>query len=123
MNTDKVNLVLPKVRLAARIDCYDNDEIEFDLEIVDFKLLSFNLFDAQNNKFFVRFNAKVKIEFWYQGRQESIVVSAEDFELSSVDQIGDEISDYEIEECTFYLEDLKEIFGEQTIISFYAITN
>lgn len=122
MNTDIVNLLLPQVRLAARIDCYDNDEIECDLEIVEFKLLSLNLFDAQNAKFFARFNAKVKIEFWYQGRQESIVISAEDFELSSVDQVGDYISDFEIESCTFYLGDLKEIFGEQTIVSFYTLT-
>lgn len=122
-NLDKLPLQLPRLQLAARIDCYGNDEIECSLNITEFQLLSLNLFDAKNCKFFIKFNAKLSIEFWRNGRQESLTVTAEDYEFSSADEVGDLLHDMTLEDATFYLEDLSEIFGEQTIVSFYIIEN
>ena len=66
MSKDKVNLTLPEVQLVAEVDC---DEVECSIEILDHTFRSFNLFDVQNRKFFVTFDAQVKISF-YLGRRE-----------------------------------------------------
>ena len=120
MSTDKVNLILPQIQLAARIDC---DEFECSAEILDYKFHSFNLFDVQNQKFFVTFDAKVKINFHIGGREESIVVSAEEFEASSVDVIGDGIYSFDFEESTISKDELyQHLKGGDMTVCFYTIT-
>lgn len=103
MHTDKVNLTLSDVQLVAEIDC---DEVECSIEILDHKFRSFNLFDVQNQKFFVTFDAQVKISFYLGGREENIVVTAEEFEVSSVDTVGDHICDFDFEESTISKDEL-----------------
>lgn len=121
MNVDKVSLTSPEADLYIRIDCYDNDELECMLSIEEFQILDTNLSDVEDRKFFIRFTAKLLIEFWYNGRQERLVVAAEDIEFSSDDSINYYLTDLAIEDCTFYIEDIREIFGEQTIVNFYTI--
>ena len=121
MNVDKVSLTSPEADLYIRIDCYDNDELECMLSIEEFQILDTNLSDVKDRKFFIRFTAKLLIEFWYNGRQERLVVAAEDIEFSSDDSINYYLTDLAIEDCTFYIEDIREIFGEQTIVNFYTI--
>lgn len=121
MNVDKVSLTSPEADVYVRIDCYDNDELECMLSIEEFQILDTNLLDAEDRKFFIRFTAKLLIEFWYNGRQERLVVTAEDIEFSSDDSINYYLTDLAIEDCTFYIEDIREIFGEQTIVNFYTI--
>lgn len=121
MNVDKVSLTSPEADLYIRIDCYDNDELECMLSIEEFQILDTNLSDVEDRKFFIRFTAKLLIEFWYHGRQERLVVAAEDIEFSSDDSINYYLTDLAIEDCTFYIEDIREIFGEQTIVNFYTI--
>lgn len=121
MNVDKVSLTSPEADLYIRIDCYDNDELECMLSIEEFQILDTNLSDVEDRKFFIRFTAKLLIEFWYNGRQERLVVAAEDIEFSSDDSINYYLTDLAIEDCTFHIEDIREIFGEQTIVNFYTI--
>lgn len=121
MNVDKVSLTSPEADLYIRIDCYDNDELECMLSIEEFQILDTNLSDVEDRKFFIRFTAKLLIEFWYNSRQERLVVAAEDIEFSSDDSINYYLTDLAIEDCTFYIEDILEIFGEQTIVNFYTI--
>lgn len=92
MSKDKVNLTLPEIQLVAKVDC---DEVECSIEILDHTFRSFNLFDVQNQKFYVTFDSKLRITFYLGGREESIVVTAEEFEVSSVDVIGDLIYDFD----------------------------
>ena len=63
MSTDKVNLTLPQIQLVATIEY---DEVECSVEILDYKFRSLNLFDVQNRKFYLTFDAKVKINFLYR---------------------------------------------------------
>lgn len=121
MNVDKVSLTSPEADLYIRIDCYDNDELECMLSIEEFQILDTNLSDVKDRKFFIRFTARLLIEFWYNGRQERLVVAAEDIEFSSDDSINYYLTDLSIEDCTFYIEDIREIFGEQTIVNFYTL--
>lgn len=123
MSANKVNLRLPQIRLVARVDCYDNDNAECSVEILEHQMLSLNLFDAKNLKFFLMFNARLKISLSINGREESIVVVAEEFELSSVDTIGDSIYDFDFEESTISKEELSDLLGEETVISLYTITD
>lgn len=51
------------------------------------------------------------------------MIVAEDFELSSVDTIGDPIFDFDFEESTISKEELSDLLGEETVISFYTITD
>ena len=121
MSTDKVNLILPQVQLVTNIDC---DEVECSVEILDYKFHSFNLFDVQNQKFFVTFDAKVKINFYISGREESIVVSAEEFEVSSVDVIGDSIYSFDFDESTISKDELYHLLkGGEMTVCFHTITN
>lgn len=103
MSIDKVNLTLPEVRLMAEVDC---DEVECSIEILDHTFRIFNLFDVQNQKFFVTFDAQVKISFYLDGREESIVLTAEELEVSSVDAIGDLIYDFDFDESTIDKDEL-----------------
>ena len=41
MNYEKVNLTLPQIQLAARIECRSNDDVECSVEILDYQMLSF----------------------------------------------------------------------------------
>lgn len=123
MSASKVNLQLPQIQLAARIECRSNDDVECSVEILDYQMLSLNLFDARSFKYFLRFSAKVQINFTIRGREESVVIVAEDFELSSVDTIGDSIFDFDFEESTISKEELSDLLGEETVISFYTITD
>lgn len=123
MSASKVNLRLPQIELAARIECRSNDDVECSIEILDYQMLSLNLFDARSFKYFLRFSAKVQINFTIRGREESVVIVAEDFELSSVDTIGDPIFDFDFEESTISKEELSDLLGEETVISFYTITD
>lgn len=123
MSANKVNLRLPQIRLVARVDCYDNDNAECSVEILEHQMLSLNLFDARSFKYFLRLSAKVQINFTIRGREESVVIVAEDFELSSVDTIGDPIFDFDFEESTISKEELSDLLGEETVISFYTITD
>lgn len=123
MSASKVNLQLPQIQLAARIECRSNDDVECSVEILDYQMLSLNLFDARSFKYFLRFSAKVQINFTIRGREESVVIVAEDFELSSVDTIGDPIFDFDFEESTISKEELSDLLGEETVISFYTITD
>ena len=123
MSASKVSLQLPQIQLAARIECRSNDDIECSVEILDYQMLSLNLFDARSFKYFLRFSAKVQINFTIRGREESVVIVAEDFELSSVDTIGDQIYDFDFEESTISKEELSDLLGEETVISFYTITD
>lgn len=123
MNYEKVNLRLPQIQLAVRIECRGNDDVECSIEILDYQMLSLNLFDARNFKYFLRFSAKVQINFTIRGREESVVIVAEDFELSSVDTIGDPIFDFDFEESTISKEELSDLLDEETVISFYTITD
>lgn len=121
MNKDKVNLTLPDVQLVAEVDC---EEVECSIEILDHTFRSFNLFDVQNQKFFVTFDAQVKISFYLGGREESIVVTAEEFEVSSVDTIGDLIYDFDFEEATLGKDELyQRLKGGEMTVSFYTLTN
>ena len=118
MSTDKVNLTLQEVQLVAEVDC---DEVECSIEILDHKFLSFNLFDVQNQKFFVTFDAKVKISFYIRGREESIVVFAEEFEVSSVDVVGDSIYSFDFEESTISKDELyQRLKGSEMTVCFCA---
>lgn len=120
MNTDKVNLTLPEIQLVAEVDC---DEVECSIEILDHTFRSFNLFDVQNQKFFVTFDAQVKISFYLGGREESIVVTAEEFEVSSVDCIGDHIYDFDFdfEESTISKDELyHRLKGSEMTVRFYT---
>ena len=121
MSTNKINLILPQIQLATRIDC---DEFECSAEILDYKFHSFNLFDVQNQKFFVTFDAKVKINFYVGAREESIVVFAEEFEVSSVETIGDGIYSFNFEESTISKDELYQRLkdGDMTVC-FYTITD
>ena len=119
MSASKVNLRLPQIELAARIECRSNDDVECSIEILDYQMLSLNLFDARSFKYFLRFSAKVQINFTIRGREESVVIVAEDFELSSVDTIFD----FDFEESTISKEELSDLLGEETVISFYTITD
>lgn len=120
MSTDKVNLILPQIQLAARIDC---DEFECSAEILDYKFHSFNLFDIQNQTFFVTFDAKVKINCYIEGREESIVVFAEEFEVSSIDTIFDGIYSFDFEESTISKDELyQRLKGGAMTVCFYTIT-
>lgn len=123
MSASKVSLQLPQIQLAARIECRSNDDVECSVEILDYQMLSLNLFDARSFKYFLRFSAKVQINFTIRGREESVVIVAEDFELSSVDTIGDPIFDFDFEESTISKEELSDLLGEETVISFYTITD
>lgn len=123
MSASKVNLRLPQIELASRIECRSNDDVECSIEILDYQMLSLNLFDARSFKYFLRFSAKVQINFTIRGREESVVIVAEDFELSSVDTIGDPIFDFDFEESTISKEELSDLLGEETVISFYTITD
>ena len=116
MNTDKVNLTLPDVQLIAEVDC---DEVECSIEILDHKFRSFSLFDVQNQKFFVTFDAQVKISFYLGGREENIVVTAEEFEVSSVDRVGDSIYSFDFEESTISKDELyQRINGSEMTVCF-----
>ena len=118
MSTDKVNLILPQIQLAARIDC---DEFECSAEILDYKFHSFNLFDIPNQTFFVTFDAKVKINFYIGGHEESIVVFAEEFEVSSVDTVFDGIYSFDFEESTISKDELyQRLKGGAMTVCFYA---
>lgn len=124
MSANKVNLRLPQIQLVARVDCYDNDNAECSVEILEHQMLSLNLFDAKNLKFFLMFNARLKISLSINGREESIVVVAEEFELSSVDTIGDSIYDFDFEESTIGKDELYRILNGGTMsVSFYTITD
>lgn len=121
MSKDKVNLTLPEVQLVAEVDC---DEVECSIEILDHKFRSFNLFDVQNRKFFVTFDAQVKISFYFRGREESIVVTAEEFEVSSVDVIGDGIYSFDFEESTISKDELYQMLkGSEMTVCFCTITH
>lgn len=116
MSKDKVNLTLPEVQLVAEVDC---DEVECSIEILDHTFRSFNLFDVQNQKFFVTFDAQVKISFYFRGREESIVVTAEEFEVSSVDVIGDGIYSFDFEESTISKDELYQMLkGSEMTVCF-----
>lgn len=124
MSASKVNLRLPQIQLAARIECRSNDEVECSIEILDYQMLSLNLFDARSFKYFLRFSAKVQINFTIRGREESVVIVAEDFELSSVDTIGDLIFDFDFEESTIGKDELYRILNGGTMsVRFYTITD
>lgn len=121
MSTDKIKLILPQIQLAARIDC---GEVECSVEILDYKFHSFNLFDIQNQKFYVTFDAKVKINIYIGGREESVVVSAEEFEVSSVDVAGDGIYSFDFEEATISKDELYQCLkGSEMTVCFYTITD
>ena len=118
MSADKVNLTLPEVQLIAEVDC---DEVECSIEILDHTFRSFNLFDVQNQKFFVTFDAQVKISFYLGGREESVVVTAEEFEVSSVDTVGDHIYDFDFdfEESTISKDELyQRLKGSEMTVRF-----
>lgn len=123
LSANKVSLQLPQIQLAAKIECRSNDDVECSIEILDYQMLSLNLFDARSFKYFLRFSAKVQINFTIRGREESVVIVAEDFELSSVDTIGDPIFDFDFEELTISKEELSDLLDEETVISFYTITD
>ena len=121
MSTDKVNLTLPQIQLVATIEC---DEVECSVEILDYKFRSLNLFDVQNQKFYLTFDAKVKINFYIGGHEESIVASAEEFEVSSVEVISDQIYDFDFEEATISKDELyQRLKGARMSVEFYTITN
>ena len=121
MSTNKVNLTLPQIQLVATIEC---DEVECSVEILDYKFLSLNLFDVQNQKFYVTFDAKVKINFYISGHEESVVVTAEEFEVSSVDVIGDGFYSFDFEESTISKDELYQCLkGADMSVCFYTITN
>lgn len=121
MSTDKVNLTLPQIQLVATIEY---DEVECSVEILDYKFRSLNLFDVQNRKFYLTFDAKVKINFYIGGHEESIVASAEEFEVSSVEVIGDCIYSFDFEESTISKDELyQRLKGADTSVCFYTITN
>ena len=118
MSADKVNLTLPEIQLVAEVDC---DEVECSIEILDHTFRSFNLFDVQNQKFFVTFDAQVKISFYLGGREESVVVTAEEFEVSSVDTVGDHIYDFDFdfEESTISKDELyQRLKGSEMTVRF-----
>lgn len=120
MSTDKVNLILPQIQLATRIEC---DEFECSAEILDYKFHSFNLFDIQNQTFLVTFDARVKINFYVGAREESIVVFAEEFEVSSVDTVFDGIYSFDFEESTISKDELYQLLkGGAMTVCFYTIT-
>ena len=121
MNNDKVNLILPQIQLVTRIDC---DEVECSAEILDHKFRSLSLFDIQNQKFYMTFDAKVKINIYIGGHEESVVVSAEEFEVSSVEVIGDSIYSFEFEEATISKDELyQRLKGGEMTVRFYTITD
>lgn len=121
MNKDKVNLTLPQIQLVTSVDC---DSVECSVEILEQKFRSFNLFDVQNQKFYVTFDSKLRITFYLGGREESVVITAEEFELSSVDVIGDSIYDFDFEEATINKDELyQRLKGEDMTIRFYTITD
>lgn len=121
MDKDKATLILPQIQLVTRIDC---DEVECSVEILDYKFHSFNLFDAQNQKFYATFDAKVKINIYIGGREESVVVSAEEFEVSSVEVIGDSIYSFDFEEATINKDELyQSLKGSEMTVCFYTITD
>lgn len=121
MDKDKATLILPQIQLVTRIGC---DEVECSAEILDYKFHSFNLFDVQNQKFYVTFDAKVKINIYIDGREESVVVSAEEFEVSSVEVIGDSIYSFDFEEATINKDELYQCLkGSEMTVCFYTITD
>ncbi len=121
MSADKVNLLLPQIQLVARVDC---DSIECDVEILEHNFRSLNLFDVQNQKFYITFDAKLKITLYISGREESIVITAEEFEVSSVDVIGDSIYDFDFDEATIGRDELyQRLKGGDVDIRFYTLTN
>ena len=121
MSKDKVNLLLPQIQLVARVDC---DSIDVTLEILEHNFRSLNLFDVQNQKFYITFDAKLKINLYISGREESVVITAEEFELSSVDVIGDSIYDFDFEEATIGKDELyQRLKGGEMTVSFYTLTN
>ena len=121
MSKDKVNLTLPEIQLVAKVDC---DEVECSIEILDNTFRSFNLFDVQNQKFYVTFDSKLRITFYLGGREESIVITAEEFETSSVDVIGDSIYGFDFDEATISKDELyQRLKGSEMTVCFYAITH
>lgn len=119
---DRVNLNLPEIKLSARINFRSNNEVECSIEILEHEMLSLNLVDARNHEFFVKFDARLKITFNINGREESIVIFAEEFEVSSEDVIEDSIYLFDFEESTISKDDLYWLVGSETIVSFYTLT-
>lgn len=120
MDYEKVNLTLPQIQLVATVDC---DRIDCSLEVIELELLSLELFDTENCKFYIDFNAKLKIDMIVNGDDESIVINAEEFRLSSVDTIGDPIFDFDFEESTIDKDELyRRLDGEEINVRFYTIT-
>lgn len=120
MDYEKVNLILPQIQLVAAVDC---DRIDCSLEVIELELLSLELFDTANCKFYIDFNAKLKIDMTVNGDDESIVINAEEFRLSSVDTIGDTIFDFDFEKSTIDKDELyRRLDGEEMNVRFYTIT-
>ena len=120
MDYEKVSLTLPQIQLVATVDC---DEIECSLNILEFENLSLELFDIANCKFYLEFSAKLRIDMTIDGREESIIVNAEEFRLSSVETIGDSIFDFDFEESTIDKDELyRRLDGEEMNVRFYTIT-
>ena len=120
MYYEKVNLTLPEIQLVAKVEC---DAIDCSLEVIELELLSLELFDTANCKFYIDFNAKLKIDMTVDGHDESIVINAEEFRLSSVDTIGDPILDFDFEESTIDKDELdRRLNGEEMTVGFYTIT-
>lgn len=70
------------------------------------------------------FDAKVKINFYIGGHEESIVASAEEFKVSSVEVISDQIYDFDFEEATISKGELyQRLKGARMSVEFYTITN
>ena len=119
MYYEKVNLTLPEIQLVARVEC---DAIDCSLEVIELELLSLELFDTANCKFYIDFNAKLKIDMTIDGHDESIIINAEEFRLSSVDTIGDPILDFDFEESTIDKDELyRRLDGEEMNVRFYTI--